>query len=200
MPLGKSSLFNRHDLVAIAMLGGSAMMAGSQIQEGRIASAQGKAEEKIAKFNAVQKEREARSRMEAASIQEERVAKQEKIVKAEQRAAFAKSGITLEGSPLGLLAETAGEFARERALTLREGMIQSGQLKSEASILRAGGKLSAQLGKAQRTASFIKAGGTMLSAFGTVGKLNKAPLGPNVNPQYPGTAFRTGVSGPIINR
>jgi hypothetical protein len=53
--------------------------------------AQGKAEEKIAQFNALQKEKEAKSRMEAARLEEEKVSRREKIFKAEQRVRFPNS-------------------------------------------------------------------------------------------------------------
>ena len=100
MPLGKSSMFNRHDPVTIAIVAGSAIAATGTVMEGQAAKKQGRAEKKIAEFNAVQAEREAKSRMEVAQLEEDKVSKQEKIFKAEQRAAFAKGGITLEGSPV----------------------------------------------------------------------------------------------------
>jgi hypothetical protein len=159
------------ELLIIAAIAGGTATAIGQIEQGRAAKAQGKAEEKIAQFNALQKEKEAKSRMEAARLEEEKVSRREKIFKAEQRVRFPKGGVTLAGSPLDFLAETAGEFATERALTLREGLIQSGQLKSQASILRAGGKLSAQLGKSRQKASFLQAGGTILSTASTVGSI-----------------------------
>ena len=184
---------HRYDPVTIGLIVAGSITAVSQVQEGRAAKAQGKAEKKIAEFNAIQKEREARSRVQAASIAEERVSKQEKITKAQQRADFAKGGITLEGSPLDVLAETAGEFATERALTLREGTVASSLLKGEASMLRATGQLAADIGRQKQTASFIKAGGTIIGTAAAVGSLGTSVASTTANQS---TALAAG-QGPL---
>ena len=173
------------DPFTIAIIAGGVLTAKGQIDAGRAAEAQGKAEQRIAQFNALQKEREAKSRVEAAGLEEERVAKKQKIFQAEQRVRFAKSGITVgEGTELDFLVETAGEFATERALTLRQGLVESSQLKGQAKILRAQGALAKSLGKAAKRSSRFKAAGTILTAVGASGVLNaKVPTGgPTVQP------------------
>jgi len=143
---------------------GIGLSATSAILQGQAASAQGRAQQKIANFNAEQKEREARSRLKVSELEAERVSKREKIFKAEQRASFAKGGISIsEFTPLDVLAESAGQFQIERALTLREGLVQSGQLRSQATNLRAEGSLSASLGRQAQTSSFLNAGTSILS-------------------------------------
>jgi hypothetical protein len=160
-----------------AAVAGGALSAFSTIQQGQAAKAQGKAEEKIAEFNADQQRKEAKSRMQAAELKEERVSRQEKITKAEQRVAFAKSGISInESSSLNVLLDTASQFAQDRALTLREGVVGANALNQQASLTIAGGKLASDIGDSKATASMIKAGGTILTTAVTAQKgmaLNK---------------------------
>lgn len=138
-------------------------MAYGQIREGQLAAAQSKAQNDIAKYNAQQLEREAKSRMEAAHIEADRVSRQARLFKGAQRAAFGKSGLSLsEGSPLEVQADTAYQFAMDRALTLRAGVVDSTRLKNQAAITRVEGKWAQTYGKQQRTTAYMKAGATIL--------------------------------------
>ena len=161
------SRYRKYDPVTIAIVAG--LQAASQIQEGRAAEAEGEARQDLANLQAEQLQREAKTRQQAAGLEEERVAKREKIHKAEQRVAFAKTGISIsESSSLGFIVDAAGEFTRERALTLRGGLLQSEALKFQAGLTIAEGKLAKQIGRQQKRASFVKAAGTGLSAFGSL--------------------------------
>ena len=200
LPLGKSGLFNRHDPVTLGVtagalaIGGGLLSAKSELDAGKTARKQGVVEKKILDFNAAQVEAtaqlesnfaieqaeiEARSRIEVSQIEEARVAREGEIFTAEQRAGVAKSGVTVEGSPLDMLAESAGEIIEERALTLRQGLVQAGQLKAQASIfsatslaranaeaaiLRKRGIQAEEFGKAESKASKLKAANRLLSA------------------------------------
>jgi len=185
-----------------AALVGGAISAISTIEQGRAAKAQGKAEEKIAEFNADQQRKEAKSRMQAAELKEERVSRQEKITKAEQRVAFAKSGISItESSSLNVLIDTAEQFAQDRALTLREGVVGASTLKQQASLTLAGGKLAADIGSRKQTASMLQAGGTILTTAamagsrlspGGFGTGNTGGLGKGISSQGPGTSLPVG--------
>lgn len=128
----------------------AALMAAGQIQDGRVAAAQGKIQERLHDYNArisdynarvnrmnaaVAEEsgrRKARSILEAAKLEEGRVSRKEKAFKAMQRAKFAKSGVSLsEGSPLDVMADTSYEFMQDRLLTLRSGFLQSREAEFE---------------------------------------------------------------------
>lgn len=140
------------------LVGGALLGAAGTIQEGRLAEARGEAENEIAQFNARQLDRQAKARTKASQIQEERVARQEKAFRGQQRAKFAKSGITIsEGTPLDVLADTAFQFHLERNLTLRRGLVESSQLKTQGGLLRTQGKLAKGFGKAVKRLSVLKA-------------------------------------------
>jgi len=124
-------------------------------EEKETTKARGRAEQRIAEFNAKQKEREARSAQEAATAEEEQISLQEKKFKARQRVRGAKGGISIsESSTIEVLAETAGQFSRERALTLRAGLVRSNFLRSQASLLRAKGKLSKDFARVEARSTF----------------------------------------------
>lgn len=155
---------------ALLIIGGGLAIAGT-IQEGRLAEARGEAEQKIAEFNARQLDRQAKARVKAAELAEERVSRAEKAFRGEQRARFSKSLITIsEGTPIDILADTAFQFHLERNLTLRRGLVESEQLRTQAGLLRIGGKLAKSFGKSQKRASILKAFGQGALTFGTAFK------------------------------
>lgn len=154
-------------LVAAAIIAGGVLQGVSQIQEGRIAEAQGKFTKDIALRNQQALERQATAEREAAGIEESRIARQEKIVKARQRATVAKSGIGLAGATLSVLADTAFQFSMDRNLVLRRGLIRSRELIQRGRILAAQGRFARTLGTQTKRLSFIKAGGSILGSVGT---------------------------------
>ncbi len=160
-------------MAVAAIIGGGILKGLSQLQEGRIAEAQGKFEKQIAARNAQALNRQAKAERDAASIEESRIARQEKIVKARQRATLGKTGGGIAGATLSLLADTAAQFSIDRNLTLRRGLIRSRELIARGGIIAAQGAFAGTLGKQAKKASFIKAGGSVLGAFGTAGLLSK---------------------------
>lgn len=183
------------DPVTLLIIGGGLLAAKGQLDAGRAAEAQGKAAQAIANFNALQKEREAKSRLAAAELEESRVAKKEKQHKALLRVRGAKGGISIsESSTLDILIEAAGEFATERALTLRKGLVESGFLKSQANLLRVEGKLSRDLGRSAKRSSQFQAAGTLLSSFGAAGAFAPTSATPLTTGQT--AAFNAG-AGPV---
>ncbi len=137
-----------------------------QIQEGRIAEAQGKFAKQIAIRNQQALERQAKAEREASQVEESRVARQEKIVKGRQRALVGKSGIGLAGATLSLLADTAFQFSLDRNLILRRGLIRGRELRERGRIIAAQGRFARTIGKKLKQLSYIKAGGSILSGFG----------------------------------
>ena len=152
------------------IIAGSALAAASTVQQGRLAEARGEAENEIAQFNARQLDRQAKARVKASQIQEERVSREEKAFRGQQRAKFAKSGIAIsDGTPLDVLADTAFQFHLERNLTLRQGIVEGSQLRTQAGLSREKGKLAKGFGKAQKRVSIIKAFGQGAMAVGDAG-------------------------------
>jgi len=148
----------------------AAASAAAQISAGRAAEAQGKAEKEMYEYNARLQEQEAKNRMDVAKMEEERVSTQQNKMLGYQKAAFAKSGFSIEeGSSVDVMADTYGEFAVDRALTLRKGLIDKMTLESEANLSRAQGKMAAQRGRNAKRASYLSAAGTIGSGIGTMG-------------------------------
>jgi hypothetical protein len=155
----------------VALAGATTLIAGGTIQQGRLAKAQGSAQNKIAQYNAQQLERQSQARMEAASMEESRVARQARLYQGAQRASIAKSGLSLtEGSPLDLQADTAYQFALDRAFTLRSGLIDSQSLQAQGVIQRVEGKWAKGFGKSSAQNSYMQAAGTILGAAYMAGK------------------------------
>ena len=136
--------------------------ATAQIQEGRIAEAEGKFAKEIAHRNKQALDRQAEAERDAAAIEERRTARQEKIVKSRQIAAVAKSGAGLAGATLSSLADTAFQFSIEKNLILRRGLIKGRELRERGRIILAQGRFARTLGKKAKQLSFIKATGTVL--------------------------------------
>ncbi len=158
-------------VAAVLLLGGAGLAAAGQIKAGRLAEAEGEAAQDLAEFNARQLEREAKSTQEAAAFEEQRIAKQEKITIGRQIAKAGKSGVTLEGSPIGQLADIQASFAIDRALTLRRGLLGAQALTTQAGIQRVQGKLAKIRGRQTKRVSLLKAGGTIALAVGGSGLL-----------------------------
>ena len=145
------------ELLAAAALAGAAVSAVGTIQQGAAAA-------NAAEFNARVAEQEAELAKATASVEEERLRARNRALLASQIAATAKSGLGLAGSPLAVMAETAGQ-AELDALSVRfAGSTKEAFRRSEASIARFEGK---QL----QSGSFFTAGATILSGAAKAGQI-----------------------------
>ena len=158
------------DPITIAILAGGGLIAGSQVQEGRIAKAQGSFANKIALRNQQALEKQAKAEMEASRLEERRIARKQKFLEARQIASMGKSGIGLAGASLEDLTDTAFQFSLDRNLTLRTGMIRAGQLRERGKIMAAEGKWSKAMGRQTQRLSYVKAGATILSSIALAGQ------------------------------
>lgn len=163
-------------MAVAALIAGGGLMAFGQIQQGRIAEAQGRFAKQIALRNQQALKRQAKAEREASRIEESRVSRKEKIVKAAQRAVIGKSGIGLAGATLSLLAETAFQFSLKRNLVLRRGLLRSRELIERGGIIAAQGRWAKTMGTQAKRLSYIGAGGSILSSVGMAGLLS-APSG-----------------------
>jgi hypothetical protein len=161
------------------LVAGGALQAFSAIKEGQIAEAQGEFAKEIAVRNQQALERQRRAELDAAAIEESRIARKEKIVKARQRAIIGKSGVGLAGATLSVLADTAAQFALDRNLALRRGLIRGRELRERGRLELARGRFAFGLGRQAKRLSFIKAGGSILSTAsrGFPGKKTKTATG-----------------------
>jgi len=167
-------------MAVAAIIAGAAMSAASMVQQGRIAKAQGKADEKIAQYNAKQADRMAQAKMDAAKIESDRMSRNQKIVQATNRAMAAKSGISLSESPstIAAMADVAYQFHLDRNFILNQGMQDYVSTKSQASLLRAEGAFAKTQGRAAAMGYYMGAGGSALQGAGTAAYYNSLPKTP----------------------
>ena len=161
------------DPVTLAILISGSLKAASQIQEGRIAKAQGSFANKIALRNQESLERQAKAERAASRVEEARISRREKIFKGRQRARIGKQATGLAGATLAALVDTAVQFSIERNLALRRGLVRGRELKRRGVIIAAQGRWAKTLGTQAKRLSYIKATGSILgsvamaSQFGT---------------------------------
>jgi hypothetical protein len=138
------------------MTGVEMLAAGSAIVGAVGAIQQGKAQQSMANYNADVAERAAENAKVAAAFEESAQRSRADKFRSTQRALFAKSGVTQEGSPLLVEADTAAQ-AEQDALAIRfSGSAAEARAKSQAAMSRMGGRVAKQ-------ASMYKAGTSLLS-------------------------------------
>jgi len=142
----------------------------SQVQSGKQAKAQGKAQEAIAIRNAEMAEAQAEEQRTAAAAEAVRIEEQGEALRSRQRALFAKSGVEAgKGSPLAVLVDTASKTAADAAEVRRQGIISSISSRAQGDVLRAQGASAKARGRAAGRASVLSAVGTGLSGAAKVG-------------------------------
>ena len=169
------------DPVTLAILISGSLKAASQIQEGRIAKAQGSFANKIALRNQEALERQAKAERAASRVEEARISRRAKIVKGRQRARIGKQATGLAGATLAALVDTAVQFSIERNLALRTGLVKGRELKRRGVIIAAQGRWAKTLGVQAKRLSYIKATGSILGSVAVASQF--------------GTAATTGTAG-----
>jgi hypothetical protein len=156
---------------AVGVIGAGLSVYG-QMQQAETAKAMGKYNAKLAENQALQTEMDAHENIRRQRSQNERLL-------ATQRSRFAKAGVVEEGTPLELLAETAGTL---ELATLDYSRQQSQQATS----LRAQGAADRAMGANQARAAYIGAGASLLSGIGSAAggayQLNQAGAFNSANP------------------
>ncbi len=159
-------------LAVLAIGAGAGIQAFGQIQQGKAADEQAKAEQAILEHNARLKEREAAAELERSREEARQFGKEGKVLQAKQQVGFAKGGVlTTVGTPALVLEETAQELEADRREILREGFLAESFRKDEASGLRFQGRAARVRGKNLKAASKLQAAGTLLSGAGQAGSL-----------------------------
>jgi len=159
-------------LGAIAMGAGTVMTAISHISAGKVAESQGKAREDIALYNQRQLDRTADARLDEARFDDFRIARRARIALG---SSIAKAGASGVAASEVSLADTAYQYAIDRNLTMRRGLIGSRELKQQGRIMAAEGTYAHAIGRAQKRAAYLKAGKSILS--GGYGAFQALPSG-----------------------
>ena len=148
--------FTTTTLLAIGVgtaLAGTAVSAVSQIQ-------QGKEQQKWSEYNAAIAERDAKAATAAAGYEASQKRKETERLLGRQRALYGKFGVTMEGSPLELMSETAAEGELDALMIERTGAVRAQRYGEEAT-------LSRMKGSSARKASYWGAGTTLLTGAGS---------------------------------
>jgi len=157
--------------IGILALGGTGLglqMKG-QHEAGKAAVAQAKSQAALQEYNAKLAEREAVETQEAAAYEESKHRKGGERLKASQRVAYAKAGVTPEGSPLEKMEQTASELEMDALMIRRGGELGYQRYTAEAGLQRMAGRSALLRGRAARRASRIGMAGTAFSGAGQLG-------------------------------
>jgi len=93
-------------------------------------------------------------------LEEKRHRERARRLLARQKSLYLKAGVTMEGTPLDVITETATEAERDAILIQATGIGAYMEKIAEAGMFR-------QYGKAARTAGYLRAGTTLLTGAGT---------------------------------
>lgn len=150
---------------AVGAVAGAGIAAAGSYQQGR-------AQEAMAKYNQAMAQREAqRFQVESqAAERDARIAasaqrRQAEKFKGSQRAAYAASGVTFEGSPLLVMQATAANLELEALETERRGQIQAGLLREQGYTRAAESELMGFRGRSAKRAGIYQAGSSLLSGI-----------------------------------
>ena len=134
--------------------GGGNLLAGfGSLIEGEAAYEASKLEAKQLRANAVLAEEEAK-------VNESRQRRMSYKMLSSARAAVGASGITIEGSPMDVLEESAAQAELDALLIRHGGAVKAATYRNQARLTRHSGKVS-------RTLGFLNFGGSLLSAGGS---------------------------------
>lgn len=122
----------------------------------------GQQQAKMAKYNASVAEQQAAAARAQADIAANQHRRRAKLLNSAQQAAIAGSGVTPEGSPLIVMADSAAEAEYDAQLIRYGGEINASQAMSQAALDRMQAR-SARLG------SYFSAGGSLLMGAGLAG-------------------------------
>lgn len=138
--------------LALAAVGTGVAVYG-QMEQAKTAKAMGRYNAQVAENQALQTEMDARESVKRKREQNSRLI-------STQRAGYAASGVTIDGSPLEVMADTAGILELET-------LDYSRQQRQQAASLRAQGAADLAMGANQARAAYIGAGASLLSGAGS---------------------------------
>jgi len=149
-------------VTAVAATGVSAV---SQIQ-------QGKEQQKWSEYNAAVAERDAKAATAAAGYEASQKRKETERLLGRQRALYGKSGVTMEGSPLELMSETAAEGELDALMIQRTGAVSAQRYGEEATLSRMKGSSAKRAGYWGAGTTLLTGAGSAASSYGSY-KLKK---------------------------
>lgn len=161
-----------------AIIAGTGIAAYGTIQAGKEAEQLGETQRAIHEYNRALDIRQAQERLDVGVAEESRFRTAGEKLKARQRAGYAKAGVTIEGSPMDQLEETAIQLESGALTIRRNAAVGAADLMASAELSRVAGRSALTRGRAARRASYLKAAGIGLSGLGSA-----ALLAPNSSGQ-----------------
>jgi len=183
-------------LLAIGAGVGAAVSAVGSISQGIAAKKAGRAQSEILRQEAVRRDQEATQQRKQARLDADEFRRRQSRLLARQRAGFGASGVSLEGTPLFVGADTAREIEFQAQKILVSGLGDASALEAEGSSLRSEAGLASMRGSQAATGSFFRAGSTLLTGAGRVGGFfeDSRPTVPRGSPgqrlRIPAAGFR----------
>jgi len=154
-------------IVVAAGAVGTGLQAYGQLQAGKAAQEQGKAEQRILDYNASLKEREATAARERAMEEARMFEERGRELQGTQKVTLAKGGVlSSEGTPALLMTEMARNLEADRNKIIKEGYLAESTLRSEAKGLRYEGMAAKVRGKNANTGYKYGAMVSLLTGFG----------------------------------
>ncbi len=129
---------------------------------------QGRAQKKMAQYNAAVARQSADAAVEAAAHEELRTREEAKRLRGRMMALYGKSGVTMEGSPLEVMEEAAAQEEIDIWTIRRTGATSASQHRSQA-------QLSAMKGESAHKAGIYGAGTSLLHGAGAYMKAKGKP-------------------------
>lgn len=156
----------RFDPVTALLIAGTTMQTAGQIQQGRIAEAEGEIAEDIENYNAAVMEQEANLAEKKGLYEMRKTAKEGERIIGSQIAKMGASGAALgSGAPLRLIEEQMAEIELEKLMIGYEAETEAARALSQAESHRMRGKLAKESGKAAKKASYFGVGSSLLQGF-----------------------------------
>lgn len=135
---------------------GTGLSVYGQLQQASNAKALGQYNAKLAEEQAKQTEMDARETL-------RRKRQENKKFSSRQRGAYARAGVLNEGTPLEVMAETAGTLELQALDYAREQKQQAVNLRAQGAMDRAAGSMQARAAQIQAGASLLQGAGSVAS-------------------------------------
>lgn len=146
---GGSGLFT-----ALSVLSAGLSAAGSAAQGQQVAASQNAQAESL--------ERQAKDRQRIAAFEANRLREEGERIGGRQRAGILSSGVSIEGSPLDVVSDTAAEVALDQDMIRRNAKMRADEFRFEAGLARNNARSARIGGTIGAIAPFIDAGSNLL--------------------------------------
>jgi len=144
------------------LIAATATASYSAYQQGQTAARQAKAEAAWMDYNAKVAQKEADSERQAAEFESQQHQRQSEQLLKRHRALVGKSGVTMEGSPLLVMEDTAAQLTLENAMIRQQGLRRSEAYRSQSILDFAKSRFTNKSAKGYSQAGTIRAGSSLL--------------------------------------